>query len=292
MRPPRIASRQPSPSPVAETRSSSATPAMLGKASPRKPRLRTALSPSTGYLLVACRWQASQRSGARMPQPSSPTRINVSPPPRMSMRIERAPASSAFSTNSFTTEPGRSIVSPAAMPAATLVGSTRMVPVGRPPSRAYSPSPPANTGGIAKEPLLKMESNSTGCIRALPAAVLPDSHDANAQDNTARRTTTRQAANDNTSLSPAEPRMVSVRWTRIESPGFRPGSRLPNARSAKVTSPSCGSGSRRLSWRNGRCCPPTGRPHHNSLQCTTRGRRSPHRHRSNRRHPDSRRPTD
>ena len=50
-----------------------------------------------------------------MPSPSSLTRIRLFPPSSISTRIARAPASSAFSTSSFTTEAGRSTTSPAAI---------------------------------------------------------------------------------------------------------------------------------------------------------------------------------
>ena len=50
-----------------------------------------------------------------MPLPSSSTEIEPSPPSRIATRICVAPASSAFSTSSFTTEAGRSTTSPAAI---------------------------------------------------------------------------------------------------------------------------------------------------------------------------------
>src|SRR5271154_6991848 len=56
-----------------------------------------------------------------MPQPSSITRIRRLPPDSVSIRIERAPASSAFSSSSFTTEAGRSTTSPAAIFLASFV---------------------------------------------------------------------------------------------------------------------------------------------------------------------------
>src|ERR1700678_2099219 len=61
-----------------------------------------------------------------MPQPSSITRISLLPPDSVSMRMERAPASKAFSSNSFTTEAGRSTTSPAAILLATDSGSMRI----------------------------------------------------------------------------------------------------------------------------------------------------------------------
>src|SRR6202050_2215268 len=61
-----------------------------------------------------------------MPQPSSITRISLLPPDSVSMRMERAPASKAFSSNSFTTDAGRSTTSPAAILLATVSGSMRI----------------------------------------------------------------------------------------------------------------------------------------------------------------------
>src|SRR6185295_12964460 len=54
-----------------------------------------------------------------MPAPSSLTRIRLFPPSSISMRIALAPASSAFSISSFTTDAGRSTTSPAAIWSAT-----------------------------------------------------------------------------------------------------------------------------------------------------------------------------
>ena len=175
-RPPRRVNRQPAPVPVAETRSSSATPAMLGSASPRKPRVRTAPRPSAGYLLVAWRWQASQRSAARMPRPSSPTRMRSRPPPRTSMRTVVAPASSAFSTSSLTTDAGRSIVSPAAIPAATPTGSTRMPPAGgrRSVAAGDTTSPPIGGAGPRRCVSMWVASVSTGQIQGLAGVGVAD----------------------------------------------------------------------------------------------------------------------
>jgi hypothetical protein len=66
-------------------------------------------------LLVAWRSSASRASPGVIPQPSSATAIQSRPPPRSSTRTRLAPASSAFSTSSFTTEAGRSTTSPAAI---------------------------------------------------------------------------------------------------------------------------------------------------------------------------------
>ena len=50
-----------------------------------------------------------------MPLPSSSTRIRSAPPLEVAMSMRVAPASSAFSTSSFTAAAGRSTTSPAAM---------------------------------------------------------------------------------------------------------------------------------------------------------------------------------
>ncbi len=50
-----------------------------------------------------------------MPPPLSVTRISDRPPAAVTTSMSVAPASSAFSTSSFTTLAGRSITSPAAM---------------------------------------------------------------------------------------------------------------------------------------------------------------------------------
>src|SRR5579885_58309 len=92
-----------------------ATAPMEGSASPRKPRVETEFRSSSGNFEVACRSTASCKSCGVMPAPSSVTRINRWPPPESTTSIRRAPASSAFSTSSFTTDAGRSTTSPAAM---------------------------------------------------------------------------------------------------------------------------------------------------------------------------------
>lgn len=50
-----------------------------------------------------------------MPQPSSTIMIRFTPPSSSVIRKLDAPASSAFSSNSFTTDAGRSTTSPAAI---------------------------------------------------------------------------------------------------------------------------------------------------------------------------------
>ena len=74
---------------------------------------------TSGSLLVAWRSKASMASSRSMPQPSSVMRIRRRPPLKASTRMLVAPASSEFSSNSFTTEAGRSTTSPAAILLAT-----------------------------------------------------------------------------------------------------------------------------------------------------------------------------
>src|SRR5436853_3800749 len=63
-----------------------------------------------------------------MPHPSSLTRMSWRPPSSTATSMVVAPASSAFSTSSFTTDAGRSTTSPAAIWFASTSGSTRMRP--------------------------------------------------------------------------------------------------------------------------------------------------------------------
>src|SRR5215467_14135190 len=103
------------------------TDAMVGSASPRKPSVEMASRSSAVLsLLVAWRSKASSASSCVMPWPSSMTRIMRLPPASVSMRTVLAPASSAFSSNSFTTEAGRSTTSPAAILLATASGNMRI----------------------------------------------------------------------------------------------------------------------------------------------------------------------
>ena len=67
--------------------------------------------------------EASTASSALMPSPSSVTRTSVVPPCSTSTTMRVAPASSAFSTSSFTTLAGRSTTSPAAIWLASSAGS-------------------------------------------------------------------------------------------------------------------------------------------------------------------------
>ncbi len=101
---------------------------MLGSASPRNPRVPIASRSKTErILLVACRSSESSASSRSMPQPSSNTRTKEIPPRRIKTSILRAPASMLFSTNSFTTDAGRSTTSPAATWLATVSGSNRIL---------------------------------------------------------------------------------------------------------------------------------------------------------------------
>jgi hypothetical protein len=96
------------------------TLAMLGKASPRKPMVAMAARSSARWiLLVAWRSRQSNASSRLIPIPSSTTRIKLRPPAWISTLTRPASASSAFSTNSFTTLAGRSTTSPAAIWLAT-----------------------------------------------------------------------------------------------------------------------------------------------------------------------------
>src|SRR4029453_6973551 len=103
--------------------------AMLGSASPRKPSVVTPSSWSrVDSLLVPCRAKARSASSPSMPSPSSRTVMRSMPPPRRLTSTWRAPASSAFSTSSFTTDAGRSITSPAAICPCTTGGGMATFP--------------------------------------------------------------------------------------------------------------------------------------------------------------------
>ena len=108
------------------------TEAIDGSASPRKPNVAT-LSKSSASLIfdVACRSKASMASSRTMPHPLSTTWISLLPPASTLILIRAAPASSEFSSNSFTTEAGRSTTSPAAILLATASERTWMRPMGR-----------------------------------------------------------------------------------------------------------------------------------------------------------------
>src|SRR5262245_17695775 len=107
-----------------------ATAAMLASASPRQPSVATrSRSASAVILLVAWRASASGRSSCAMPLPSSVTRIRFVPPCSSITLIARAPASRLFSSNSFTTEAGRSTTSPAAIWLISVSGRIRMTDI-------------------------------------------------------------------------------------------------------------------------------------------------------------------
>lgn len=71
---------------------------------------------------MECRSKASRASVALIPQPLSTTWMSERPASFMMTVISEAPASTAFSTSSFTTEAGRCMTSPAAIWFATLSG--------------------------------------------------------------------------------------------------------------------------------------------------------------------------
>ena len=105
--------------------------AIDGRASPRNPSVEIeSKSSAVRNFEVACRSNASRASSWFIPVPSSITRIMRLPPDSVSIRIDRAPASSAFSSSSFTTDAGRSTTSPAAILFATFSASMRIRLIG------------------------------------------------------------------------------------------------------------------------------------------------------------------
>ena len=97
-------------------RSMRLTEAMAANASPRKPMVpMAARSSAQRSLEVAWRRKAVRASSGDMPQPLSVTRRKVMPPSRISTVTLDAPASTAFSRSSLTTDAGRSTTSPAAI---------------------------------------------------------------------------------------------------------------------------------------------------------------------------------
>src|SRR5580704_17734793 len=106
------------------------TEAIEGRASPRKPSVAT-LSRSSASLILEVAWRskASLASSRTMPHPLSVSWMSFLPPASMLARIRCAPASSAFSSSSFTTEAGRSTTSPAAILLATFSERTWMRPM-------------------------------------------------------------------------------------------------------------------------------------------------------------------
>src|SRR5882762_2343339 len=92
-------------------------------------------------LLVACRLTLSSASSRPMPDPSSRIRTRRRPPSCRSISTRFAPASSAFSTSSFTTAAGRSMTSPAAIWLASVASSRWMRATGAQSSRAWQAPP-------------------------------------------------------------------------------------------------------------------------------------------------------
>ena len=126
---PSISNFVPSSAPCWRVRSSTcATAAIEANASPRKPIVCKAKRSSAWEIFdVACRSNAIRASASDMPLPLSMTCTNVFPASLIWICICVAPASMAFSTNSFTTEAGRWITSPAAIWLAMLSGSRCMI---------------------------------------------------------------------------------------------------------------------------------------------------------------------
>src|SRR5437660_1592415 len=108
------------------------TEAIEGRASPRNPRVET-LSRSSAFLIfeVACRSKASRASSRNMPLPLSVIWISFLPPASIWIRMRVEPASSEFSSSSFTTDAGRSTTSPAAILLATCSESRWIRPMGQ-----------------------------------------------------------------------------------------------------------------------------------------------------------------
>src|SRR3954471_2514326 len=104
-----------------------ATAAKEASASPRKPIVETASRSSRlAILLVAWRARARDNSSRAIPAPSSSTCTRRTPPSSSVTAMLVAPASRLFSSNSFSTEAGRSTTSPAAIWDTRSCGSTRM----------------------------------------------------------------------------------------------------------------------------------------------------------------------
>ena len=105
-----------------------ATAAIEAKASPRNPIVVKAKR-SSAFRILDVAWRSKERraSVSDIPFPSSITCIDVRPASTIRTFIVFAPASTAFSTNSFTTEAGRCITSPAAIWFATLSGKSCII---------------------------------------------------------------------------------------------------------------------------------------------------------------------
>jgi hypothetical protein len=99
-----------------EVRVNRDTEAMLGNASPRKPRLATCWrSSKLAILLVAWRASASAKSSGWMPPPSSRTRINRTPPCSTSIRDASRAGIQAVFQQFLDDRSRRSTTSPAAI---------------------------------------------------------------------------------------------------------------------------------------------------------------------------------
>jgi len=101
---------------VREVIDTAATEAIEASASPRKPSVFTfSRSVSEAIFEVAWRASASGSSSGGMPLPLSVMAMRLTPPSSRRTVTWVAPASSAFSSSSFTTAEGRSTTSPAAI---------------------------------------------------------------------------------------------------------------------------------------------------------------------------------
>ncbi len=110
-----------------DCRLSSAIALMAASASPRKPMVPTvSRSLRLAILLVAWRRSATTSSSRGMPRPSSSIEISRTPPAASRTVTCVAPASSALSSSSRTTEAGRSTTSPAAIWLISSSGSSRI----------------------------------------------------------------------------------------------------------------------------------------------------------------------
>jgi len=101
---------------------------MLANASPRKPMVLMRNRSSMLLILeVACRSKAMRASVSLMPLPLSVTCTSALPASFTNSLISSAPASTAFSSSSFTALAGRCITSPAAIWLAMLSGNSWMM---------------------------------------------------------------------------------------------------------------------------------------------------------------------
>ena len=108
--------------------------AILAKASPLNP-IDLTVSKSSAFLIfeVACLSNAISISSGAIPFPLSVILIYEIPPFFISTVIAVAPASIEFSINSFTTEAGLSITSPAAILFIVLSSNSTIFPINFPP---------------------------------------------------------------------------------------------------------------------------------------------------------------